>query len=91
MDRSRRLVAIRDALNALIDLDAVTRAIVVTLIARSSPLPADGNGLDYDPPPQPKVAPAKAKPAAPKPKGKPTTAEVAKAGERADRGHSRPS
>ncbi len=82
MDRSRRLVAIRDALNALLALDDVTRVLVSTLLARSTPLPAVGNGLDRHPPPQPKAAPAKSR-AAPvkgKPnKSKPSPAEVAAA------------
>jgi len=71
----RELVAIRDALDALIALPAAARAAVVTLIARSSPLSADGNGLDHDPPPQPKPAPVKHRPN----KGKPSPKEVAAA------------
>ena len=87
MDRSRRLVAIRDALNALLALDDVTRVLVSTLLARSTPLPAvgNGNGVDHDPPapppPRPKAAARqgetllKGKPAAYK--GRPSLAEVA--------------
>ena len=64
----RELVAVRDALNALIALPAAARAAVVSLIA--PPSPARGNGLDHDPP----TPPVKAKP-----KGKPSPAEVAAA------------
>ena len=86
MDRSRRLVAIRDALNALLALDDVTRVLVSTLLARSTPLPAvgNGNGVDHDPPapppPRPKAAPVRARPLKGKPaayKGRPSLAEVA--------------
>jgi hypothetical protein len=45
----RELVAIRDALDALIALPTAARAVVVSLIGRSSPVPEDGNGLDHEP------------------------------------------
>ncbi len=76
-DRSE-LVAIRDALDAVLKLPDAVLAIIAGLLP--PPRPARGNGLDQDPPdrdppPQPKAAPAKAKPAAPK--GKPSPEEVA--------------
>jgi hypothetical protein len=66
----RELVAIRDALDALIALPAAARAAVVSLIAPSPP--QRSNGLDHEPPtPQPpKAEPVKGK-------GKPSPAEVA--------------
>ena len=76
-DRSE-VVAIRDALDAVLKLPDAVLAIIAGLLP--PPRPAQGNDLDQDPPdrdspPQPKAAPAKAKPAAPK--GKPSPEEVA--------------
>ena len=78
-DRSE-LVAIRDALDAVLKLPDAVLAIIAGFLP--PPRPARGNGLDQDPsdrdsPPRLKAAPVKAKPAAFKPKGKPSPEEVA--------------
>ena len=80
MPDRNKLVAIRDALDAVLKLPDAMLAIIAGLLP--PPSPARGNGLDHHPPdrdspPQPKAALAKAKPAAPKPKGKPSPEEVA--------------